>query len=140
MLHRNNAATHNPLGEHTMANAKESIEMINEFNATGYDSIRQLTDISLKTWNQVIEAQMSTINSLMATSMDQLKLVSEAKDYHEVVRGQMDLTRKLGEEMMTKTRDAVEMSQKAGEEVRGWYESNLATANEQISKVAEKAA
>ncbi|MES9940211.1 MAG: TIGR01841 family phasin [Candidatus Thiodiazotropha sp. 6PLUC2] len=123
-----------------MANAKESIEMINEFNTTGYDSIRQLTDISLKTWNQVMEAQMNTFNSLMTTSMDQLKLVSEAKDYHEVVRGQMDMTRKLGEEMMNKTREAVEMSQKTGEEVRSWYESNLATANEQISKAAEKAA
>ncbi|MBV2120265.1 MAG: phasin family protein [Candidatus Thiodiazotropha taylori] len=123
-----------------MANAKESIEMINEFNTTGYDSFRQLTDISLKTWNQVMEAQMDTVTSLMNTSMEQLKLVSEAKDYHEVVRGQMDLTRKLGEELMTKTREAVEMSQKTGEEVRSWYESNLATANEQISKVAEKAA
>ncbi|MEW8274979.1 MAG: phasin family protein [Candidatus Thiodiazotropha taylori] len=123
-----------------MANAKESIEMINEFNTTGYDSFRQLTDISLKTWNQVMEAQMDTVTSLMNTSMEQLKLVSEAKDYHEVVRGQMDLTRKLGEELMTKTREAVEMSQKTGEEVRSWYETNLATANEQISKVAEKAA
>ncbi|MCG7924640.1 MAG: phasin family protein [Candidatus Thiodiazotropha taylori] len=123
-----------------MANAKESIEMINEFNTTGYDSFRQLTDISLKTWNQVMEAQMDTVTSLMNTNMEQLKLVSEAKDYHEVVRGQMDLTRKLGEELMTKTREAVEMSQKTGEEVRSWYESNLATANEQISKVAEKAA
>ncbi|MCG7897700.1 MAG: phasin family protein [Candidatus Thiodiazotropha lotti] len=123
-----------------MANAKESIEMINEFNTTGYDSFRQLTDISLKTWNQVMEAQINTVSSLMNTSMEQLKLVSEAKDYHEVVRGQMDLTRKLGEELMTKTREAVEMSQKTGEEVRSWYESNLATANEQISKVAEKAA
>ncbi|RLW71271.1 MAG: hypothetical protein B6D71_02955 [gamma proteobacterium symbiont of Stewartia floridana] len=140
MLHRNNAATHNQLGAHTMANAKESIEMINEFNTTGYDSFRQLTDISLKTWNQVMEAQMDTVTSLMNTSMEQLKLVSEAKDYHEVVRGQMDLTRKLGEELMTKTRETVEMSQKTGEEVRSWYESNLATANEQISKVAEKAA
>jgi phasin family protein len=140
MLHRNNAATHNQLGAHSMANAKESIEMINEFNTTGYDSFRQLTDISLKTWNQVMEAQMNTVSSLMNSSMESLKLVSEAKDYHEVVRGQMDLTRKLGEEMMTKTREAVELSQKTGEEVRGWYESNLATANEQINKVAEKAA
>jgi phasin family protein len=140
MLHRNNAATHNQLGAHTMANAKESIEMINEFNTTGYDSFRQLTDISLKTWNQVMEAQMNTVSSLMNSSMESLKLVSEAKDYHEVVRGQMDLTRKLGEEMMTKTREAVELNQKTGEEVRGWYESNLATANEQINKVAEKAA
>ncbi|PUB76754.1 MAG: hypothetical protein DBP01_18710 [gamma proteobacterium symbiont of Ctena orbiculata] len=58
--------------------------------------------------------------ALMNTSMEQLKLVSEAKDYQEVVRGQMDLSRKLGEDLMSKTREAVELSQKTGEEVRGW--------------------
>ncbi|MCU7893049.1 MAG: phasin family protein [Candidatus Thiodiazotropha sp. (ex Ustalcina ferruginea)] len=119
---------------------KESIEMIKQFNTTGYDSFRQLSDISLKTWNQIMDAQMNTLSTVMNTSIDQLKLVSEAKDYQEVVRGQMDLTRKLGEELMTKTREAVELSQKTGEEVRSWYESNIAVANEQISKAAEKAA
>ncbi|MES9987115.1 MAG: phasin family protein [Candidatus Thiodiazotropha endolucinida] len=123
-----------------MAKAKENIEMMSDLNTAGYDSFRQLSDISLKAWNQVMEAQMDTLNTLMNTSMEQLKLVSEAKDYQEVVRGQMDLSRKLGEDLMSKTREAVELSQKTGEEVRGWYESNLATANEKISKVAEKAA
>ncbi|MBT3013886.1 MAG: phasin family protein [Candidatus Thiodiazotropha sp. (ex Lucina aurantia)] len=123
-----------------MAKAKENIEMMSDLNTAGYESFRQLSDISLKAWNQVMEAQMNTLNTLMNTSMEQLKLVSEAKDYQEVVRGQMDLSRKLGEDLMSKTREAVELSQKTGEEVRGWYESNLATANEKISKVAEKAA
>ncbi|MET0064481.1 MAG: phasin family protein [Candidatus Thiodiazotropha endolucinida] len=123
-----------------MAKAKENIEMMSDLNTAGYESFRQLSDISLKAWNQVMEAQMDTLNTLMNTSMEQLKLVSEAKDYQEVVRGQMDLSRKLGEDLMSKTREAVELSQKTGEEVRGWYESNLATANEKISKVAEKAA
>ncbi|MCU7875104.1 MAG: phasin family protein [Candidatus Thiodiazotropha sp. (ex Lucinoma borealis)] len=123
-----------------MAKAKESIEMIKQFNTTGYDSFRQLSDISLKTWNQIMDAQMNALSTVIDSSMDQLKLVSEAKDYQEVVRGQVDLTRKLGEELMTKTREAVELSQKTGEEVRSWYESNMAAANEQISKAAEKAA
>ena len=123
-----------------MAKAKENIDMINEFNTAGYESFRQLGDISLNAWNQVMDAQMSTLNTLMNTSMEQMKLVSEAKDYHEVVRGQMDLNRKLGENLMGKTREAVELSQKTGEEVRAWYETNLAATNEKISKVAEKAA
>jgi hypothetical protein len=123
-----------------MANAKESIEMINEFNKSGYDSFRQLTNISLSTWNQVMETQLNSYNNLLTTGMEHIKLVSEAKDYKDVVRSQMDLTRKLGEELMTKTRETLELSQKTGEEVRSWYESNLATANEQISKVAEKTA
>ncbi len=123
-----------------MTKAKESIEMMNEINSTGYDSFRQLTDITLKAWNQAMEKQMDAYSSLMTSSLEQIKLVSEAKDYHEVVRGQMDLTRKLGEEMVSKTREAVEMGQKTSEEVRAWFESSLATANKQVSKVVEKAA
>jgi phasin family protein len=123
-----------------MTKAKENIEMMNEFNGKGYDSFRQLTDITLNAWNQAIEKQMDTYSSLMNSSLEQIKLVSEAKDYHEVVRGQMDMARKLGEEMVNNTREAVEMSQKTGEEVRAWFESSLSTVNEQVSKAVEKAA
>ena len=123
-----------------MTNAKENIEMINEINSKGYDSFRELTDITLKAWNLGMEKQMSVYSSLMNSSMEQIKLASEAKDYHEVVRGQMDLTRKIGEELMTNTREMVEMGQKTGEEVRAWFESSLSTANEQVTKAVEKAA
>jgi phasin family protein len=123
-----------------MTKAKENIEMMNEINGKGYDSFRQLTDITLNAWNQAIEKQMETYSSLMNSSLEQIKLVSEAKDYHEVVRGQMDMTRKLGEEMVNNTREAVEMSQKTGEEVRAWFENSLSTVNEQVSKAVEKAA
>jgi phasin family protein len=141
MLHCNNYRTAQSTQEHmSMTKAKESIEMMNEINSNGYDSLRQLTDITLKTWNQAMEKQMDAYSSLMASSLEQIKLVSEAKDYHEVVRGQMDLTRKLGEEMVSKTREAVEMSQKTSEEVRAWFEGSLATVNQQVSKVVEKAA
>jgi phasin family protein len=123
-----------------MANAKESIEMINDFNTSGYDSFRQLTDIGLKTWNYVMDAQLSTLNTVMNTGMEQFKLMTESKDYHTALRGQMDLTRKLGEDLMTKTREVIEQGQKTGEEYRGWYETNMASINEKINKVAEKAA
>lgn len=123
-----------------MTKAKESIEMMNEINTSGYDSFRQLTDITLKAWNQAIDTQMSVYSTLMDTSMEQIKLASEAKDYQEVVRGQMDMSRKLGEEMVSKTREAVELNQKAGEEVRAWFESSLSSVNEQVSKAVEKAA
>ncbi len=123
-----------------MTKAKENIEMINEINTKGYDSFRELTDITLKAWNQAMDSQMAAYSSLMNTSMEQIKLASEAKDYHEVVRGQMDLTRKMGEEMVAKTREAVELGQKTGEEVRTWFESSLSSVNEQVSKAVEKAA
>jgi phasin family protein len=129
------------LKEHaTMTKAKENIEMINEINSKGYDSFRQLTDITLKAWNTAVDKQIAVYTSLMNSSMEQFKLVSKAKDYQEVVRGQMDLTRKVSEEMVNTTRDAVELGQKTGEEVRAWFETSLSSANEQISKAVEKAA
>lgn len=124
----------------TMTKAKESIEMINEINSNGYDSFRQLSDITLKAWNLAMEKQMDAYSSLMTSTLEQLKVISEAKDYHEVVRSQMDLTRKLGEEMVSKTREAVELNQKTGEEVRAWFEGSLTAVNEQVTKVVEKAA
>ncbi len=123
-----------------MTKAKQNIDMINEINSKGYDSFRQLSDITLKAWNTAVDKQIEAYTSLMNSSMEQLKLVSEAKDYHEVVRGQMDLTRKLGEEMVSNTRDAVELSQKTGEEVRAWLESSITSVNEQVTKAVEKAA
>ncbi len=123
-----------------MTKAKENIELINEINSKGYDSVRQLTDISLKAWNQAMEKQMASYSSLMNSGLEQMKLISEAKDYHEVVRSQMDLTRKIGEEMMTGARDAVELSQKTGEELRAWFEHSLSSVNEQVAKAVEKAA
>jgi phasin family protein len=123
-----------------MTKAKENIEMINEINSKGYDSFRQLSDITLKAWNSAVDQQIAAYTSLMNSSMEQIKTVSEAKDYQEVVRGQMDMTRKIGEEMVANTRDAVELSQKTGEEVRTWFESSLSSVNEQVTKVVEKAA
>ncbi|MEJ2692893.1 MAG: phasin family protein [Candidatus Thiodiazotropha sp.] len=123
-----------------MTKAKESIEMINEINSMGYDSLRQLTDITLKAWNQTMDKQVETYTRLVNSGLEQIKLVSEAKDYQEVVRGQMDLTRRIGEAMVGDTRDAVELGQQTGEEIRSWFEGNFSSINEQVSKAVEKAA
>jgi phasin family protein len=123
-----------------MTKAKENIELINEINSKGYDSYRQLTDITLKAWNQAMDKQIEAYTGLMNSSLEQIKLVSKAKDYQEVFRGQMDLTRKIGEALANKTRDAVELGQKTGEAYRTWFESSLSSVNEQVAKAVGKAA
>jgi hypothetical protein len=123
-----------------MNKAKQGIEMFSEFNSKGYDSLRQLTEISLKAWHQTLDKQFAAYTNQMKAGLDQLTLIAQAKEYQDVVRGQIDLTRTIGEEMVSKTRDVVELSQKTGEEIRGWFEGNLSTLNEQLSKAFEKAA
>jgi phasin family protein len=124
----------------TMTKTKENIEMINEFNSKGYDSFRQLADISVQAWNQAMDTQIDAYRGLMNSSLEQIKLVTEAKDYQEVLRGQMDLTRKIGEELVNKSRDAAELGQKTGEAYREWFESSLNSVNEQVAKAVGKTA
>jgi phasin family protein len=123
-----------------MSKAKEKIEMISEINSKGYDSFLKLSDITLKAWNQAMDKQMEAYSSLMNSGLEQVKLISEAKDYQQVIRGQMDFTRKFGEEMVNGTRQAVELGQQTGEELRAWFENGLSSVNEQVSKVVEQAA
>jgi phasin family protein len=122
-----------------MTKAKDNIEMIKAINDKGYESFSQLTDITLKAWNSAVDKQISAYTSLQNSSLEQFRLFSEAKDYQEVVCNQMDMTRKIGEEMVSNVRGAVELSQKTGKEVRTWFESALNSVNEQLTKAAEKA-
>ena len=123
-----------------MTNVKENIDMINEMGNTGYESIRALTDLNLSTWNKLMEKQMDTLNSVMENSMEQMKQLSEAKNYQDAARVQMEMGRKISEELMGKTRETVELAQKAGEEYRTLFEGNVATAKEQMTQAAEKVA
>ena len=123
-----------------MTNVKENIEMMNEMGTNSYSSLRQLGEINLATWNKLMQSQMSLVTTLMESSIDQMKLLTEAKDYHEVSRSQINLTQKMGELFVEKTRENIELTQKAGEDYRLWFEGSMANANEQFTKAAEKAA
>ena len=123
-----------------MTNVKENIDMINEMGSNSYSSLRQLGEINLATWNKLMQNQMSLATTLMESTIDQMKLLTEAKDYHEVSRSQIDMTQKMGKLFMQKTRESIELAQKAGEDYRLWFEGSVANANEQFTKAAEKAA
>jgi phasin family protein len=127
-------------GSAKMTNVKENIEMMNEMGSNSYSSLRQLGEINLNTWNKLMQNQMAMVTTLMESSIGQLKLMTEAKDYHEVSRSQIDLAQKLGGLFMDKTRENIELAQKAGEDYRLWFEGSMANANEQFAKAAEKAA
>lgn len=123
-----------------MTKARESMKLINEIGSNGYETLRQLSDITLNAWNQAVEQQLEAYSSLMDSGLEQIKRISDAKDYREIVRGQLELSHKLGEAMMRKTRETVALNQKTGTEIRAWFESGLASAGEQFAKAAEKAA
>ncbi len=123
-----------------MTTTKENLDMINEMGTSGYDKLRELTELNLSTWNRVLDTQLNTYSMLMENAIEQTKAVTESKNYQEAIRTQLDMGRKVGVAMIGKTREASELSQQVGSEYRAWFENNLAATKDQFNKMAEKAA
>lgn len=122
-----------------MTDAKQTVEMMNEFGTRGYESLRELGDLQMGVWNQLIEGQMAAFNAVVDTAVAQVQLATEGKDYQEVLNGQVELSRKLADDMMAKGRETVELVQETTEKLRGWAEGVAKQATEQAEKVAKAA-
>ena len=123
-----------------MTDINETIETMNDLGTTAYDNLRKLGELQLTTWNQMFEKQMETFNLVMGNVVSQAELASEAKDYPEMMKGQMSLNQKLAEDLVEKTRESAELVQKAGEGYRSWAEAVAKQTTDKVTSVARKAA
>ena len=123
-----------------MYKPQESVEMMNELGTKGYNSLRQLGEMQMAAWNGLMEKQLQAFNVAVDSAVAQVQLVAEGKEPQELVQAQVELNRKLAEEMMAKTRESFELVQKAGEDVRGWAEEAVKQATAEAEKVSEKVA
>jgi phasin family protein len=114
--------------------------MMNELGTKGYNSLRQLGEMQMAAWNGLMEKQLQAFNVAVDSAVAQVQLVAEGKEPQELVQAQVELNRKLAEEMMAKTRESFELVQKAGEDVRGWAEEAVKQASAEAEKVSEKVA
>jgi hypothetical protein len=126
--------------EIVMTDAKQTVEMMNEFGTRGYETLRELGELQMGAWNLLMEKQMSAFNAVVDTAVAQVQLASEGKDYQEVLSGQVELSRKLADDMMATSRETVELVQETTEKLRGWAEGATKQATEQAEKVAKQAA
>jgi len=123
-----------------MYKPQETVEMMNELGTKGYNSLRQLGEMQMAAWNGLMEKQLQAFNVAVDSAVAQVQLVAEGKEPQELVQAQVELNRKLAEEMMAKTRESFELVQKAGEDVRGWAEEAVKQASAEAEKVSEKVA
>lgn len=123
-----------------MNKAQETAEMFNDLGSKGYNSLRQLGELQMAAWNGLMEKQMTAFGMVFDSAVAQVKLASEGKEPQELLREQVELNRKLAEQMMETTRESVELVQKNGEDVRAWAEDAIKQATVEAEKVSEKVA
>ncbi|MCP3674991.1 MAG: phasin family protein, partial [Gammaproteobacteria bacterium] len=97
---------------------KKAFETAEKIGNQSVDSLRQLGELQMNTWNNVIDQQLAIFNAIINTTSKQSELYTGTKNVEEIVRKQTELNRSLTEEIMGKTRESIEMAQNTGEEYR----------------------
>ena len=121
-------------------NAKENLEMIKEMGTNSYETARAFGELNLRTWEKLAEKQLATFNLFVEAGMAQMKLVTETKDAKELVNAQAELTKKLGEDLVAKGREAMAMANEVRDEYTALVEKNVSEVTAKVNEVAQKAA
>lgn len=123
-----------------MKTAKENMAMVEDFGNFGFEGARALAKLNLKTWEKLVEKQMETFSLFMDTSAKQLKIVGETKDAKALTEAQVELARELGETLVSKGRETLELTTSVSDEYRTFFEGRLETFKDKATKVAEQSA
>jgi len=123
-----------------MFKAQETVEVINELGDKGYQNLLKLGELQMSAWNGLMEKQMQAFNLVVDNAVAQVSLAGEGKEPQELLQGQIELNRKLADDVTAVTRESAELVRQAGEEIRGWAEDAVRQASEEAEKVSEKVA
>ncbi|WP_428605434.1 phasin family protein [Sedimenticola sp.] len=122
-----------------MKDPKANLELIKEFGINGYENIRSLAEINLRTWEQMVERQMDAFSIFVDAGIEQLSISGQSSDPKELFNSQIALSKTLSEKLANKGRDAVNLATQAGSEYRSWLENGIDTFNSKVTAAAEEA-
>lgn len=122
-----------------MIDTNKATEMMNDMASKGYDNLRKLGELQMSTWSQLMEKQITAFNTVVDSTIAQTKAFNDAKDYQEAMTTQVELGRKLAEDMTEQTREAVELVQEAGEKYRAFAEDAVKEAKDAAEEMTKAA-
>lgn len=122
-----------------MKDPKAHLELLKEFGINGYENIRSLAEINLRTWEQLLEKQMNAFGLLVDTGIEQLSISDKSSDPKELFNSQIALGKTLGESLAGAGRDTVNLANQAGNEYRSWLENGINTFNSKVTAATEDA-
>lgn len=123
-----------------MSNTTESLEMLKDLGTTGFENVRALGELNLRTWEKLIEQQMEGFGLWINTGIEQVKLITETSDYADLVKGQTELSKQFGESLNETGRQVMAFSSEAGDEYRAWFENGVNKLTGKVNEVVDVAA
>ena len=123
-----------------MGDTTENLEMLKDLGTTGFENVRALGELNMRTWEKLIEQQMDGFGLWINTGIEQVKLITETGDYANLLRGHTDLSKQFGENLNEKGRQVMALSSEAGDEYRAWFENGVNKLTGKVDEAVDVAA
>ncbi len=123
-----------------MYNAKENLETIKNLGTAGYESLNALTELNVHTFEKLVAMQAETFNLFVDAGTELVKLSTEVKDPKAFVEGEVELAKQLGENLVAKGKESLEVTTEVRDEYTAWVESNVETFTAKANEIVQIAA
>lgn len=117
----------------------EILEMVTKFNENVFASAKALSDLNMRTFEQMSAKQAEIINDCLESSAKQYEVLSTAKDYKDAVAAQSALLKGCNEKFLANVRETTEMMVAVREEMAGLMEDAVKYTSESVEKAGELA-
>ena len=116
------------------------LEMVNQFNENVLASVKRISDLNMRTFEQLSSKQAEIMNDCLESTAKQYEVLSKAKDYKDAMSAQGELLKGCNEKYLANVRETAEMLNAVREEVTGMVEEAVQYTKESVEKATEMAA
>ena len=117
----------------------EILEMVNQFNEKMFASAKAMSDLNMRTFEQIAAKQAAVLNECLETSAKQYEVLTTAKDYKDALAAQSELVKGCNEKFLANVRETTEMMTSVREELTGLVEDAVKYTSESVEKAGELA-
>jgi sec-independent protein translocase protein TatB len=111
-----------------------------DYGKTALAAAKELVDINSKLMGKLLESQISLANLYVESTEKQLATVQTTTDPKEYMSKQAALLEEYATKLAAAAQTNVKLAQDAGEEMKGWFEKGMKTAEKEVKKAAASAA
>ena len=112
------------------------VETLAELSRKSLDHVSSLGELNLRTWESIAARQTEALNFAAKHGIRVTKLLSESKDYNDIVKGQVQAFNEWSQSLSSEAKANFQLVGKLTEEYRAWLEKSVAAANEGLRQSA----
>ncbi len=112
----------------------EIMEPWAQFGRTCYASLKELGEISSKTFEKFCEQQLGWLSGYVDTGIKHVTLMTESKGYKDLMAGQAKLMTECNEKMLDAVRKTTDIMTDSKDEMAAWFEQTLENGTAPVKK------